>query len=75
MLKRMGGWGGKLSLEIKKRVGVIQGGGKGGGTVVQCSTTPSSVSATPPCSATRFQRQLDVRHPWQLKGDRCNRAL
>ena len=22
-----------------------------------------------------FDRQLDLRHLWQLKGDRCNRAL
>ena len=33
--------------------------------VAQCSTTPASVAATPPCSATPFQRQLDVRHSWQ----------
>ena len=35
----------------------------------------ASVAATPPCSATPFQRQLDVRHPWQLKGDRRDRAF
>ena len=43
--------------------------------VAQCSATPASVAATPPCSATPFQRQLDVRHPWQLKGDRCDRLF
>ena len=43
--------------------------------VAQCSATPASVAATPPCSATPCQRQLNVRHPWQLKGDRCDRAF
>ena len=43
--------------------------------VAQCSATPASVAATPPCSATPFQRQLDVRHSWQFKGDRCDRAV
>ena len=37
--------------------------------------TPASVAATPPCSATPFQRQLDVRHSWPSKGDRCDRAF
>ena len=41
--------------------------------VAQCSATPASVAATPPCSATPFQRQPDV--PWQFKGDRCDRAF
>ena len=46
------------------------------GTIVaQYSATPASVAATPPCSATPFQRQLDVRPPWQLKGDSCDRAF
>ena len=43
--------------------------------VAQCSATPASVAATPPCSATPFQRQLDVRHSWPFKGDRCDRAF
>ena len=43
--------------------------------VAQCSATPASVAATPPCSATPLQRQLDVRHSWQFKGDRYDRAL
>ena len=43
--------------------------------VAQCSATPASVAATPPCSATPFQRQLDVRHSWLLKGGRCDRAF
>ena len=34
-----------------------------------------SVAVTPPCSATPFRRQLDVRHPWQLKGDRCDKVF
>ena len=43
--------------------------------VAQWSATPASVAATPLCSTTPFQRQLDVGHPWQLKGDRCDRAF
>ena len=43
--------------------------------VAQCSATPASVAATPPCSATPLQRQLDVRHSWLFKGDRCDRAF
>ena len=43
--------------------------------VAQCSATPASVAATPPCSARPFQRQLDVRYHWQLKGDRCDRVF
>ena len=42
--------------------------------VAQCSAKPASVAATPPCSATPLQRELDVRHPRQLQGDRCDRA-
>ena len=42
-----------------------------GGLVAQRSATPASVAATPPCSATPFQRQLDVRHSWQFKDGRC----
>ena len=30
--------------------------------VAQCSATPSTVPATPPCSATPFQTQISVRH-------------
>ena len=45
------------------------------GLDAQCSATPASVAATPPCSATPLQRQLDVRHSWQFKGDRCDRAF
>ena len=48
---------------------------KGPSIVAQCSATPASAAATPPCSATPFQRQLDVRHPWQLKGDRRDRVF
>ena len=43
--------------------------------VAQCSATTASVAATPPCSATLSQRQLEVRHPRQLKGDWCDRAF
>ena len=46
-----------------------------GSVVAQCSATPASVAATPPCSATPFQKQLDVRHPWRLKGNRCDRVF
>ena len=34
-------------------------------TVAQCSVTPPIVAATPPCSATPCQRQLDVSHLWR----------
>ena len=34
--------------------------------VAQCIATLASVAATPRCSAAPFERQLDVRHPWQL---------
>ena len=30
--------------------------------VAQCSATPATVAATPPCSATPFQTQILVRH-------------
>ena len=30
--------------------------------VSQCSATPATVAATPPCSATPFQTQISVRH-------------
>ena len=30
--------------------------------VAQCSATPATVAATPPCSATPFQTQISVRH-------------
>ena len=30
--------------------------------VAQCSGTPATVAATPPCSATPFQTQISVRH-------------
>ena len=43
--------------------------------VAQCSATPASVAATPPCSATPLQRQLGVRHSWQFKGERCDGAF
>ena len=43
--------------------------------VAQCSATPASVAATPPCSATPLQRQLDVRHSCPFKGNRCDRAF
>ena len=29
------------------------------------------VAATPPYSPTPFERQLDVRHPWQLTREGC----
>ena len=33
-----------------------------GPLVAQCSATPATVAATPPCSATPFQTQISVRH-------------
>ena len=43
--------------------------------VAQCSATLASVVATPPCSTTPFQRQLDMRHPCQLNSFRRYSAL
>ena len=42
--------------------------------VAQCSGTPATVAATPPCSATAFQTQISVRHfPGQgWGGARCD---
>ena len=39
--------------------------------VAQCSATPATVAATPPCSATPFQTQISVRHLAQ-GGGRCD---
>ena len=33
-----------------------------GSLVAQCSATPATVAATPPCGATPFQTQISVRH-------------
>ena len=43
--------------------------------VAQCSATPASVAATPPCSATPLRSQLDVRDSWHFKGDRLARPF
>ena len=37
--------------------------------VAQCSATPATVAATPPCSATPFQIQISVRHLWGRGGE------
>ena len=39
--------------------------------VAQCSATPATVPATPPCSATPFQTQISVRHLRDTKIFRC----
>ena len=39
--------------------------------VAQCSATPATVAATPPCSATPFQTQISVRH-LPAQGGRCD---
>ena len=38
------------------------------GLVAQCSATPATVPATPPCSATPFQTQISVRHLPGMEG-------
>ena len=44
--------------------------------VAQCSATPATVPATPPCSATPFQTQISVRHlPGMGGGERCNTKM
>ena len=40
--------------------------------VAQCSATPATVAATPPCSATPFQTQISVRHLPAQGGGRCD---
>ena len=43
--------------------------------VAQCSTTPATVAATPPCSATPFQTQISVRHLPAHGGGRCDTKI
>ena len=43
--------------------------------VAQCSATPATVAATPPCSATPFQTQLSVRHLPGMGGERCDTKI
>ena len=43
-----------------------------GSLVAQCSATPATVAATPPCSTTPFQTQISVRHLRGQRGGRCD---
>ena len=44
--------------------------------VAQCSATPATVAATPPCSATPFQTQISVRHlQGKGGGGRCDTKI
>ena len=43
--------------------------------VAQCSATPATVAATPPCSATPFQTQISVRHLPVQGGGRCDTKI
>ena len=43
--------------------------------VAQCSATPATVAATPPCSATPFQTQVSVRHLPGQGGGRCDTKI
>ena len=43
--------------------------------VAQCSATPATVAATPPCSATPFQTQISVRHLLGEGGGRCDTKI
>ena len=45
------------------------------GLVAQCSATPATVAATPPCSATPFQTQISVRHLPAQGGGRCDTKI
>ena len=45
------------------------------GLVAQCSATPATVAATPPCSATPFQTQISVRHLRECGGKRCDTKI
>ena len=42
--------------------------------VAQCSATPATVAATPPCSATLLQTQISVRH-LPAQGGRCDTKI
>ena len=55
----VGEFGGGLNIFFRGR-NVHQGAIRS--IVPQCSATPATVAATPPCSATPFQRQLDMRY-------------
>ena len=46
-----------------------------GTLVAQCSPTPATVAATPPCSATPFQTQISVRHLPAQGGGRCDTKI
>ena len=43
--------------------------------VAQCSATPATVAATPPCSATPFQTQISVRHLPGQGGGKCDTKI
>ena len=43
--------------------------------VAQCSATPATVAATPPCSATPFQTEISVRHLPEPGGGRCDTKI
>ena len=43
--------------------------------VAQCSATPATVAATPPCSATPSQTQISVRHLPGQGGARCDTKI
>ena len=43
--------------------------------VAQCSATPATAAATPPCSATPFQTQISVRHTPGTGGERCDTKI
>ena len=43
--------------------------------VAQCSATPTTVAATPPCSATPFRTQVSVRHLPGQGGARCDTKM
>ena len=43
--------------------------------VAQCSATPATVAATPPCSATPFQTQISVRHLPAQGGGGCETKI
>ena len=65
--------GGETTIKIE--LCVFEGGGIGV-LVAQCSATPATVAATPPCSATPFQTQISVRHlPAHGGGGRCDTKI
>ena len=72
--RRQGGWGRQIQ-EFAQRAMKANASQPATGLVAQCSATPATVAATPPCSATPFQTQISVRHLPARGGGRCDTKI